>query len=82
MFIFVDETDFCALYVTVLSEMNELTVRAQEDVWALTAEDSESLAACLLYLLEPHKRREMINLRNGSQVLVLMAKTRQMARAS
>lgn len=82
MFIFMDETDVCAVYITVMSEMSELTVGAQEDVWTLTSEDGESLAACLLCLLEPHKRREMINLRNGCQVLVPMAKTRQMTRAS
>lgn len=43
MFVFMDETDFCAVYITVMSEMNELTVSAQEDVWTLTSEDGESL---------------------------------------
>lgn len=60
MFIFMDETDFCAIDISipVMFEMNELTVRAQEDVWTLMAEDGESLAVCLPWLLEPRKERE------------------------
>lgn len=75
MFIFMDETDFCAIDISipVMFEMNELTVRAQEDVCTLMAEDGESPAVCLLWLLEPRKEREMINLRNGSQVFVPIA---------
>lgn len=59
MFIVMDETDFCAIdiRIPVMFEMNELTVRAQEDVWTLMAEDGES-PACVFCGFWNHAKRE------------------------